>query len=114
MEDRSFEVFLAFNVRLLGIAASADTRKYAIEPSMRFVVDDPAVLLVFVYLFDFGSEDCLFLKSVRSPESCDLSDNLLPVWISAVYRQRLNSSCGIVNQRILSTIIECATSKRHG
>ena len=80
--DFAFEGFLAGYMRHFGIAAASDGSHDAVEAAVRWVIDDPATLLVFVDGGDAGVEFGAFLQAVAFPELGYLGDDLVAVGVA--------------------------------
>lgn len=79
----AFELLLAGDVGGFGVAAGSDGGDYAVEAAVGWVVDNPAALIVLIYLFHLCIECCLLVEMVLLPHLGDLVDNLLAVGVAA-------------------------------
>lgn len=84
MEDVSFELLLASDVRGLRVATCADRRDDAFESAIARVVDYVSALVILQNLVHFCIEASLLVQLVGFPNFSDLRDNLLTVGISAL------------------------------
>lgn len=66
----------------LRIAASTDRRNKAIEASIGGIVDDPSALFVLVRLLNSEAKLGPLLEPVSLPESANLGNNLMLVWVT--------------------------------
>lgn len=80
--DLALEDFLVGNVRHFRLAASSDGGQDTIVAAVGGVVDNPAVLLVFVDGGDSSVELGAVFEAVVLPELSDLGDDLLAVWVA--------------------------------
>lgn len=80
--DFAFEGFSAGYMGHFGLATAADGGHDAVEAAVRWVVDDPAALLVFIDGGDAGVELGAVLQAVAFPELGYLGDDLMAVGVA--------------------------------
>lgn len=84
MVHRSLKVLNPFYVWHLRVSTGTDRRDDAFKVTIGRVIDDPAALAVFIYLFDPRFEFGPRVESIFLPDAPDLAEDLLPVRIPSV------------------------------
>ena len=97
MIDGSVEVLLPWEMWTLRVATSDNASDDAVKAAIGLIVDDPAVMSIFVDFFYFCVEDGLLIQSVLPPECSNLSHNILPTWIS---RRPIDTWVDPIHQRV--------------
>lgn len=80
----TFKILHALHMGYYWVPTGSNGSNDPFESSVLGVIDNPAAVLVFIHLVDLGIELRLAIQAIPFPELLYLTDNLLPVWISAL------------------------------
>lgn len=79
MQELDFDVSLT-----LRLSACAHSRDETVKSAVGRIIEYPAAVLILVHLVDLGLELCLALEAIFLPQLSDLTEDLLPVWITPI------------------------------